>query len=143
MLKGWQEGAQNWYKISFSCSVFLQPAFSFFFSLRRGFQPPPLISPLSLPQNTTSHPSPSSLTTGHSTPLFLPLLSTKISSSAIVIQTASTPTAEVATILPKSSLPLLPAATGVTAPSSVTPTDPAESFPSPLQESAPASFSRD
>ena len=35
MLKGWQEGAQNWYKISFSCSVFLQPAFSFFF-----FSPP-------------------------------------------------------------------------------------------------------
>jgi len=36
-----------------------------------------------------------------------------------------------------------PAATGVAAPSSVTPTAPAESFPSPLQESAPSSSSRD
>jgi len=36
-----------------------------------------------------------------------------------------------------------PAATGVAATSSVTPTAPAESFPSPLQDSAPLSSSRD
>ena len=70
------------------------------------------------------------------------LYKTKIFSSATVTPTAAA-TAEVATILPKSSLPLLPAATGVAAPSSVTPTAPAESFPSPLQGSTLSSSSQD
>jgi len=42
MLKRLEEGARIWHKISFSCPVFLQPAFFFLFSLRRPLAPTPL-----------------------------------------------------------------------------------------------------
>ena len=108
------------------------------FSLRRGLQPPPLISSPSFPRNTTSHPSPSNLTTV-TVPLSLPLFSAKLFFPLHHRNSSSRSSGN----HPLQRLSLPPAAARVASPSTVTPTAPAASFPSPLQESAPSSFSRE
>jgi hypothetical protein len=80
MLKGRRKLSSKLEKNQLFLPGFPATSLLFPFSLRRGLQPPPLISPPSFPRNTTSHPSPSNLTTV-TVPLSLPLFSAKLFSS--------------------------------------------------------------